>query len=423
MIIRKISKLTIFIALIGFFVSLYALFLHIKNLMTPGAGSICDINATINCSAVIGSKYGEFASIPLGSYGMAYFALLFAAAITPKFVSTTKKQLAIIEIGLAAIGVLVVGLLMGISYGILKLVCPTCSVTHALVLLYACVKSFEWFKLFKQKKHDQHVNDESQSEQLFQQTNPYRTFFALALCFSIPPLMIGLFSPLLVDYFLPKKTLEAELSSVQKKLNADLKSFNKSNYIGNGEDYRYGNDNAPIVVQVFSDFGCPHCKTANDALIAAQHAFGIDKVVLVYRFYPLSNECNQFVGGKGWYTYNCSLVVAARCAGQQEKFWEFKDWAFSGQDWTDQERAKNFSLDGLKNQAKQLNMNVETFEQCLTGHSEDNKMRDDIILANSLSIQGTPLIIINGEIFHGAPNSKMLLEKFKQACAQSPLCR
>lgn len=417
MIIKKISKSTIIIGLSGFCVSLYALILHIKHLMSPGAGAICDVNATINCSAVIGSKYGEFAAIPLGAYGMAYFAILLSAAITPKFSPMTKKQLAYIEMSLGFIGVLVVGLLMGISYGILKLMCPTCSVIHVLVILYGCIKLFQLIKVLKEKDTADTTTDNAYTEQanLLQHSNPYRTFFALALCLSIPPLIIGLFAPILVDYFSPAKNSESKFEAIKTTLNSDLKSFNKSNYVGNGEDYRRGSDTAPVVVQIFSDFGCPHCKDANQALIDAQNSVGMDKVILVYRFYPLSNECNQFVGGKGWYTYNCVLVVATRCAGQQGKFWEFKEWAFSGQDWTDQERAKNFSLDGLKNEAKTLNMDTELFGQCATGHSEDNKIRDDIILANSLNIQGTPLIIINGVVYHGFLKAPLFIQKFQDA--------
>lgn len=416
MIIKKLNKFTIFIGLAGFIVSLYALIVHVKNLMAPGGSSLCDINSTISCSVVIGSKYGEFAAIPLGAYGMAYFAIILAAALTPKFAPLTHQQLSKLELVIALIGVCVVAVLMTISYSILKMVCPTCSIVHVLVLLYAILKTVQFVKLKKEQynAHAPSIHD------------AYMKFFALSLCLALPPLMAGLISPMLVYYFgnktnvsLPDTRVSTPAmvsdTELQAKLKAELMTFNKSNYVGNGEDYHRGNENAPVVVQMFSDFGCPHCKTANEALLRAQDMVGLDKVVLVYRFYPLSNECNSFVGAKGWYTYNCSLVIAARCAGQQGNFWEFKEWAFSGQDWTNQMRDKNFSSEGLKIEAKNLKMNVEEFSQCLEGHSEDNKIKDDIILANQLNIQGTPLIIINGDVYKGPQETNIFVQLFERA--------
>ena len=412
MIVKKISKFTLLIALIGFGVSLYALILHIKNLLSPGGGAFCDVSATINCTSVIGSRFGEFASIPLGAYGMAYFAILFAALLTPKFATITKKQLATLELIIALLGVVVVGILMIISYGILKLVCPTCSVIHALVVLYTVLKLYQFFKARKEEASTQ-LEKPSMNDALTR-------FFAMAICFSIPPLMIGLMTPFIVSYIGNKSSntptsTQQFTRKIEKKMQVDLRSFNKTNYVGDGEDYRRGNDHAPVIVQIFSDFGCPHCKTANEALIKAQDIVGEDKVLLVYRFYPLSNECNQFIAGKGFYQYNCSLIVAARCAGQQGKFWPFKEWAFSGQEWTTQERDKNFSPEGLKSAAEKFDMNVKEFSECLKSDSESQKIKNDIILANQLNIQGTPMIIINGKEYQGPLEADIFVKEFEKA--------
>jgi len=417
MIVKKLSKFTLLISLAGFFVSLYALILHIKNLMEPGGGSLCDISATVSCTTVIGSRYGEFASIPLGAYGMAYFAIMLSAVLTPKFAQISKKHLAGLELIIGVVGVIFVGILMGISYGILKMVCPTCTIIHVLIIIYTIIKCVQFFKSRKSDAiHTSHENNQNTDF-----GDAFTKFFALSICLAIPPLAVGVFTPFLVNYFGKKDVPEAtqqitqHSNEITKSVNQDLLTFNKSNYIGNGEDYRLGSDSAPIIVQVFSDFGCPHCKTADASLVKAQDIIGQDKVLLVFRFYPLSNECNSFVGGKGWYTYNCSLIVASRCAGQQGKFQEFKTWAFNGQDWTNQERTKNFSTEGLKVEAEVLNMDTESFMQCMAGHSEDQKIKDDIIFANQLNIQGTPLIMINGTMYQGPLDSESFVRAFEHA--------
>jgi uncharacterized membrane protein/protein-disulfide isomerase len=413
----KISISSIVIGVIGFFVSLYALILHIQNLLQPGHGALCDINSTFNCSAVIGSSYGEFASIPLGSYGMAYFIVLISAALLPKISVITKKQHSTLEFILSSIGFLTAISLFYISHFILKTICPTCTIIHLLVVIYFVIKGVDFFKT---KKNFKESALPSGSDYLIR-------FMAICICLGMPPLAAGLIAPIVIDNFFPSykfinkekvltkiNTLAAASESASADLNKQLSSFNKTNYVGNGEDYRRGNDEAKVVVQMFSDFGCPHCKEATTALLQAQDQVGLDQVLFVYRFFPLSNKCNPYASSEGWYPYTCTLTQAARCVGVQGKFWEFKEWAFSGQDWTDEQRAQSFSMAGLKEEAKNLGVNADLVEQCIEKGLELNKIKDDATLANKLKIEGTPLILVNGKRYQG-PHT---VENFVQAIRQ-----
>jgi protein-disulfide isomerase len=234
-------------------------------------------------------------------------------------------------------------------------------------------------------------------------------FMAVSLCLGLPPLVAGLVAPIAITYFFPSVKTEAKIeqpqtASVEKKsadYQKELMVFNKTNYVGDGEDYRRGSDNAKTVVQMFSDFGCPHCKVANDFLLKAQDLIGLDKVVVVYRFFPLSNDCNPYVSSKGWYAYSCSLANMVRCAGQQNKFWEFKEWAFSAQDLSDKERALQFSTAGVKQEAEKLGIQFDSFNQCVESGVEFAKIKNDSAFANKLGIQGTPMIFINGVEYKG----------------------
>lgn len=420
----KISLVTILIGVVGFFISLYALILHIQHLMQPGRGALCDINAALNCSNVIGSSYGELASIPLGSYGMTYFIILISASILPKISLITKKQQATLEIVLGLIGFVSVLSLFYISHSILKVICPVCSLIHILVVIYFIMKTISFFK------------NKNAGDTPSQNSDYFIRFIAVCICLGIPPLAAGLVAPIIIDKFFssPKLTTN-ELSSrdtpkgetagsnpivvdpavapsgVQRGDVEKLLPINKTNYVGNGEDYRKGRDDAKVVVQIFSDFGCPHCKEANSPLMEAQRQVGMDKVLIVYRFFPLSNKCNPYVPSEGWYPYSCVLPQAARCAGVQGKFWEFKDWGYAGQEWTDEQRAQNFTMAGLKEEAKNLGMNVDAFSQCMESGAELNKIKEDAALADKLKIKGTPLILINGQEYDG-PHS---VDAFTQA--------
>lgn len=394
---KKINLPSLLIGLAGFLVSLYALITHIQIILKPGGKALCDINAQLNCSAVMSSSYGELASIPLGSYGMCYFVLVLAAVLLPKISSVYQKQLAVIEFTIATVGVIIVGALFYISHFILKVTCPSCTTIHILVVVYFILKTFSLVSL---RHHALKLNQDA-----------FVKFFAISMCLGLPPLAAGLLAPFAVRYFVPESTATASPTPTpapidpqsasasptpQPSVNIDMLTFNKTSYVGNGEDFRRGNDDAKVIVQMFSDFGCPHCKDASQELELAQNQVGLENVLFVYRFYPLDQKCNPFMPAKGWYAYTCDLTEATRCAGAQGKFWEFKKWAFDGQTWTNQERDQRFSAAGLKEQAAKLNLDVDAFTQCLQGGVERAKIKDDAALANKHKIRGTPMIFING---------------------------
>ena len=74
--ITKVNKFSVVLGLLGFCVSLYSLAVHLQVTLKSGGKQLCDFNAAVSCSAVVGSSYGEFASIPLGAYGMTFFAII-----------------------------------------------------------------------------------------------------------------------------------------------------------------------------------------------------------------------------------------------------------------------------------------------------------------------------------------------------------
>lgn len=427
--IRSVHKIPLLIGITGFLASLYALYLHISNAMQPGHGFLCDINNQINCSAVIGSHYGSLLHIPLGSYGMTYFIGVMVYAFLPKILKVNARTMSVLGLFLATIGLGSVLAFMYISYAIIHIMCPTCTVVHILVILFFLTQVFYFFR---SRKNGNVL------------PNILSNYFAIFLILGVPPLAIGLITPIVIEKFFPSQPTQdkkinfanpAPLSvlpknhktateNVKKSLNkshseSPLKkvftTFHKSNFVGNGEDYRKGSNNAPVVVQMFSDFGCPHCRAANKALSEAQKNFGPKNVVIVYRFFPLSNKCNAAIQSPGWYPYTCILTEAARCAGAQGAFLAMKDWAYQGQEWDDQARKDNFSMTGLIGQATRLGLNAKAFETCLKTHQELAKIKADAAVASLQHISGTPLIMINGIEYKGEPSATGFYDAFQQA--------
>jgi len=155
-----------------------------------------------------------------------------------------------------------------------------------------------------------------------------------------------------------------------------------------------GDPSAPIKIIEFSDFQCPFCKilyAQTFPLIKEQY---IDKglAVLYYRDYAFL--------GPG----SILASLAARCANEQNKFWEYRDKLFKNQEG---ESKDNFKEENLIKFAQEINLDSEKFKKCLSEKKYYDNIQKDIIEAQNIGIRGTPFVIIsNGTSSYGVEGAK-----------------
>lgn len=402
----RTDVVSLIIGLIGFATSLYALTLHLQLKSSTDALG-CDVNDLVSCSKVIGGSYGEFLSIPLGAYGMSYFGLVMALAILPLFVVSSDAWIARWRMLNAFIGAAVSVFLAYIAYAKIGAVCLVCSTVHALAVV-----NFVWTFLQFRK-----VRGEVQSVS----EGGFSKLLAACLALSVPPLLAGVLLPHVSSIVGADSASETEAPTATASgtpFPAEWLQVSVSNYVGAGEDYRKGNDKAKVVVHMFSDLECPHCKVSAEDIEAAQSAVGADQVLFVYRNYPLSNKCNAHIGGEG-HPYACELAMALRCAGSQRRdaFWEYKSWAFSGIEMSAEEKSRNFSPDGLRAHAEKLGLDTARFASCLNDKVEIGKIQADAEVGKKMGITGTPLIVINGIVYKGERSPQGFTRAFRSALA------
>ncbi len=135
-----------------------------------------------------------------------------------------------------------------------------------------------------------------------------------------------------------------------------------------------------VVLLEFSDFQCPYCAEANKTIkqFMAKHQ---DEVTLVYKHFPLTPIHPEAM----------PAAKAAWAAAQQGKFWEYQDALFSQQDKLGEEL--------YLATAKSLNLDLEKFERDRT--NADTAIEEDIRLAETLGLSGTPFLVMNGDAFSG----------------------
>ena len=144
-----------------------------------------------------------------------------------------------------------------------------------------------------------------------------------------------------------------------------------------------GNPKARVMIVEFSDFQCPYCHQVQGALksILAKHE---GTVALAYRDMPIS-QIHPLAQG---------AAEAARCAGEQGKFWEMHDLMFADQIRLDR--------NGLIEKARSLQLDNKKFEACLTSEKYREKVSQDAQEGMRVGVTGTPGFFINGIFLNGA---------------------
>jgi len=140
-----------------------------------------------------------------------------------------------------------------------------------------------------------------------------------------------------------------------------------------------GPESAPITLIEFADFECPFCALEAPVLEKMWQAHQSD-VRFVYKYFPLPAH-----------PHGESAARAAIAAGNQGKFWEMHDTLFANRD-----HLEGADVDGY---AKGMGLDLAKFHADMQAQATSDRIDRDKKLGESVGVQGTPSIFINGREF------------------------
>jgi len=180
------------------------------------------------------------------------------------------------------------------------------------------------------------------------------------------------------------QALQESLKAIQKDLQ-DIKTMlarpvgppslvNK--VVDLGDAPSRGDANAKLTIVEVSDYQCPFCsRYAKDTYPQLEtEYFKTGKVRSVFLNLPLEAVHQSAFGA----------ARAARCAGQQGKYWEMHDRLFADQK----------ELEPWTPHAQAIGLDITAFDACVASDKEDAAIRRDIAEAQKLGITGTPAFLI-----------------------------
>lgn len=147
-----------------------------------------------------------------------------------------------------------------------------------------------------------------------------------------------------------------------------------------------GQDDAPVQIHVFSDYMCPACAHWSGQIESRLKLEFIDQglVQLTYYDFPLG----------GAHRYSFAASRAARCAGDQGRFWEYHDRLFATQ------QSWSYSADVPTGSFLQIGRDIgvepRAFESCLRSDAHAEVVTANKMLGETLGVGGTPTVFLNG---------------------------
>ncbi len=149
--------------------------------------------------------------------------------------------------------------------------------------------------------------------------------------------------------------------------------------------FTLGDPNAPLTVVEFTDYQCPYCAQfaaqiwpqVREQLVETGEIYWVLKDFPLDQLHPQARLAAQ----------------AARCAAEQDAFWDMHDALFARQkEWAEQENAAEV----LVQIAADLSLNEADVEQCLRQERYADQIEADLNDGLEAGVRGTPSFFFNG---------------------------
>ncbi len=148
-----------------------------------------------------------------------------------------------------------------------------------------------------------------------------------------------------------------------------------------------GDPNAPVTIEVYSDFKCPACEYFYETVepnIIQQY---VETGLVYFVYHTFGDRINPPQSG--------ITSQALYCADDQGYFWEMHDYIYTNFDFG---VSKGFTDKALETMAKLIGMDTNVFSKCLADNAHTDQLDRDVENGTALGIPGTPSVIINGNL-------------------------
>lgn len=384
--VKKVLPILI-LAGIGLGVSIAIEVVHRRLAADVNYASFCNVSATVNCDVVLGSRYAVFAGMPVSTWAILYHVAVLGLAIAVAGAgrATVRETLTTLTLVLATCGVLFSIYMAAVAFAVLHTVCLMCSMLYmvAVGLFLAVWRLRARARMTGRRWRAEHAGQE-------------RTVVIGSIVAALALVVVGSWEALGRGVHLNDAT---EISRQRPEFCQWYLAQPVVQVPVDAGNSR-GSADAPVTIVEFSDFECGHCSVFHQTLDDLLHRLG-PNVRVLFRHFPLDSACNPAVPTR-LHPQACLAAMAAECAAEQDKFWQYHNLLFDNQ----QRLERQF----LIAYAGRLGLDVTRFTACLGSEAARARVERDAKQGAQLGIDSTPTVFINGRTIKGALDFQRLAD-------------
>ncbi len=375
------------LAAIGLGVSVTIDRVHQRLALDVNYASFCNVSAGVNCDVVLSSPYAALFGVAVSRWAIVYFAVTFGFGIAVAATRSARwRQWCVTAtVGLAAWGLIFAGYMAVIALGVLGTVCLLCSTLY-LVNIGLFVGAWRLRSALRVGGR----------RELQQRATQDRLVMLAALGVIAGLLAVGSWEAFGRARHIPDV---AEISRERPDFYRWYMAQPMTEVYADSRP-SIGSTDAAITIVEFSDFECGHCAAFHQSLEDVLHR-GAENVRVVFRHFPLDSACNPKVPTR-LHPQACLAAIAAECALEQGKFWEYHNLLFDNQ----QQLGREF----LIGYAARLGLDTTRFAACLSSDDARARVQRDAEAGAGLGVDSTPTVFINGRTIKGALEPARLVD-------------
>lgn len=344
---------------------------------------LCSVLFSSSCDRALADERYWILNVPLAGWGVIYFSTLSGLLLLARFVKGTFEAHALIAGSILALAGIGVGLALSMSALVGRSpMCPMCLAVHVVnvALLFTLQRTIgrplsEQLRIVRNSSsrllRPGAVAAESSRWQLV-------GFAAVALLAAMAYQWVYVESALRRPAAMHRPDRAEIIAAYQASSETTLPV--------SGDDAHDGPLTAPVRLVVFESFRCLHCRHLAAGLSALRREFG-DQVLVVFKHYPLSSQCNDRLS-RDLQPGACELAWAAEAARRQGRFWQLHDVLLA----TD----SLATAADMARWAREAGLDSERFEADRRSSSVRERVAADVALGNRLELPGTPSAYLNG---------------------------
>jgi protein-disulfide isomerase/uncharacterized membrane protein len=373
------------LALVGAGISIASEVVHLRLATDESYTSFCNVNATVNCDAVLASRYAVLAGVSISVWALLYYLGIIALALGMILAARARlrERLATVTLLTAAWGLLFSLYMAAIALGVLHTVCVMCS---GLQLVSVGLFAAAWYSRSQFRV--------ASRRQAAQRARRDRLVFVGSV------LMAALLIAIVGWEALGRGLQKSDPAAIAQQLPDFYRWYLAQPIVQVPLDggHSLGNPSAPVTIVEFSDFECGHCANFHRSVDDVLHRYS-QSVRIVFRHFPLDSECNPMLTVQ-LHREACLAAVASECAAEQGRFWQYQDVLFNNQ--------RQLGRQSLIGYAARLGLDTSRFATCLDSPEPRARVQNDVTEAAALGVDSTPTVFINGRLVKGALEPNLL---------------